>query len=91
MDERSDKDKADDLALCIINTREGYEWRKSAGGRALRGNIVVATEFVGFAWRGAIAYETQFGKTFTPHIVLMAAAQLMDYYMEHAAELVSTR
>lgn len=75
---------ANDLALCIINTGEGYQDRCEAAKRTPR---VAAMNFFGITSRATRAYNKQSDVELTAAEILDAASQVAAYYAEHIKEL----
>lgn len=78
-----------ELALWVINTGEGYGDR-CAAARQVTHPSYKAYRFKRFASDGASAYEREFGTpgehVFTAEDILLAAAELAEYYARHVAE-----
>lgn len=85
-----------ELALTIINDGKGYPRRKMAGELLLNPaepRLMVrdmAREFLAIALDGAKEYERQFGSPgascFSVADICEAAAELSEYYVNHACE-----
>jgi hypothetical protein len=77
-----------ELALTIINDGKGYEERCDIA----RGTSpsYKAYRWLRVAQAGAVAYQREFGSPGTPCFtgedILLAAAELFEYYAEHIAE-----
>lgn len=76
--------KANDLALTIINTGEGYADRCAAARRTPR---VAAYNFFGITSRAARHYDAQSDEPLTAADMLDAASQVAAYYAQHITEL----
>jgi len=82
-----------ELALTIINDGEGYEKRCAIARHGRTSKSAGRASFTAFRWynvanEGAIKYERQFGtpttaSCFTAADILLAAAELAEYYDTH--------
>lgn len=75
--------KSDDLALCIINTGEGYKDRCEAARRPAH---IACMNFFGITARAAV-YSQNSDEPLSAAEILDAAAQVAAYYAEHIKEL----
>jgi hypothetical protein len=76
-----------ELALCVINTGEGYPHRCETARLVSRHGRAV--EWARIANAGAYAYEREHGAggpIFTIEDVLACAAELAEYYERHVKE-----
>lgn len=77
-----------ELALWVINTGKGYDRRCHAARQA--NPTYAAHLFANFAMDGARLYEKEFGtpgeRIFAAEDMLLAAAELAEYYARHVAE-----